>query len=72
MEKEVKELETRLRVRRLIDKVKETPSLTEKATLMQEMGDIRYNAYRETGNANQRKLAANCYIASRRFQYRLA
>jgi len=42
----------------------------EKSRIMQEMGNIRYDRYRMTNDPDERRLAANCYLASRSFFWR--
>lgn len=66
------ENETENKLRELIRGIQQAESRGEKSRLMVEMGDLRIEEYQRTRDLKQRQLAANCYIAARRFAYTLA
>jgi hypothetical protein len=42
----------------------------EKASIMREMGDTRYDRYKMTGDPREKQLASTCYLAARNFFYK--
>ena len=55
---------------RVANKIRQSLELEEKERLMQGLGNLRYAQYKTTGNMNAKRLAANCFLASRSFHYK--
>ena len=54
----------------LTQRIRSAQGPAEKASVMREMGDVRFDRYKMTNDPDERRLAANCYLAARSFFYR--
>jgi hypothetical protein len=49
----------------LAHRIRNTPSLAEKTSLLIEMGNARYDRYKATNDPKEKQLATNCYLGAR-------
>jgi hypothetical protein len=57
-------------IQTFVRRIQSAESTAEKAKIMVEMGDERFNRYKATGSNKELKLATNCYFAARNFELR--
>lgn len=59
-----------LGAKNLADRIRSTQDLSTKAQIMTYLGNLRYSQYESTNEPRARRLAANCYIASKYMNHR--
>ena len=59
-----------LGAKNLADRIRNTQDLSVKSQIMSYLGNLRYSQYETTKEPRARRLAANCYIASKYLNHR--
>ncbi len=59
-----------LGAKNLADRIRSTSDLKTKSQIMNYLGNLRFSQYESTNEPRARRLAANCYIASKYLNHR--